>query len=148
MFFLAVKAFFALPTFPVFHVPSHCLSTLLAFSALHQCQRTALLQSDTGVWFGRCGVSRAILHQPVPSKLFTIVVLFVSQSHTANIILAPSTTHAHYMQDDTFIEPDTYPHNFTFLLFLTLNRTLLLEVVVTPFFFAYVDHAFVLMRSN
>ena len=87
---------FALPSHPVFHVP-RIVCRRLGFRTLHQCQRTALLQSDTGFSFGRCGFAsslfpqsrtahttvatlRAIVLQPVPSKFFTTVVLFDSQS--------------------------------------------------------------------
>ena len=40
-----LKAIFALPALPVFRVPCTV------------CQITAILQSNTGVWFGRCGVA-------------------------------------------------------------------------------------------
>ena len=103
LFFLAFEAFFALSTRPVFHVPC-TVCRRFGFRALHQCWRSALLLSDTGVWFGRCGVasslfpqsgtartkvatSRAILLQLVPSNLFTRL----------------RTT-----------QPDTFPYNFVF----------------------------------
>ena len=44
-----------LPTHPVFHVPCTVIRRF-CFRALNQCWRTALFQSDTGFWFGRCGV--------------------------------------------------------------------------------------------
>ena len=131
LFFLPFEAFFALPTHPVFHVHrTVCRRFVFRALSLHQCQRTALLHSVTGVCSGRCGVgeqsasrslelhvrkvatSRAILLQPVPSKLFMKVVLFVS--HNKMHLLAPSTTHAVDIQHDTFTEPDTFHYNFTF----------------------------------
>ena len=107
---------FALPTRPVFHIPCTVCGRF-GFRALHQCQRPALLQTDTGFWFGRCGVarslflqsrtartkvstSRAILLLPVPSKLFTTVVVFFCLAQQ-NEFLAPSLTHAECVQHDT-----------------------------------------------
>ena len=132
LFLLAFVAFFALPSLSVFHV-SRTVFRRFGFRALHQCQRTALLQSDTGVWFGRCGVacslfpqsrtshanvatSRAILLQPVPNKLFTTVALFVSHGkkntvhhrrltrlHTYNTTLSQRRTRILATSHRTFI---------------------------------------------
>ena len=118
------------------------------FRVLRQCQRTALLQSDTEVWFGRgcvasslfpesrtartkAATSRAILHQPVPSKLFTTVVLSVSHSeknflHHRRLTRSITIRHFHRAGHVFFTTSR--------LQFLTLNRSLLLEVVVTPSF--------------
>ena len=59
---LAFEAFFALPARPAFRVPCS-VCRRFGFRALHQCQRTALLQSDTGVWFGRHGVASSLFPQ-------------------------------------------------------------------------------------
>ena len=96
LFLLACKAFFVLPTHPVFHVHHtvDALAFVLSTSAREQPSSSLILDS---FWFRRCGVassllpqsrtartkattSRAILLQPAPSKLFTTVVLFVSHS--------------------------------------------------------------------
>ena len=100
LFFQAFEAFFAFPTRPVFRVP--CTVSTLWLSCFPPLPENILLQSDTGFWHGRYGVarnlfpqsrtartkvstSRAILLQPVPSKLFTTVVLFVSH-HKKNFL--------------------------------------------------------------
>ena len=52
------------------------------------------------------------------------------------------------MQHDIFTEPDTLPHNFTFHSFWFLNRSFLLEVVVTPLFSVHLWISCVLMTSD
>ena len=152
---------FALPTCPVFHVPC-TVCRRCGFLALHQCQRTPFLQSDTGFLFGRYGVAsslfpqsrtartqvatfRAILLQPVPNKLFTTVVLFVSLSKK-NFLHHQRLTRLH----TTLSQCRTrFLTTSCFTFFLTLYRTFASRSCGDSFvFLASVDHAFILIRSD
>ena len=128
-------------TKPKFHIPC-TVCGCFGFCALHQCQRTAL-QSETGVWFGRCGVVCSLTtqsriartkgppHEPSwfsPRRGSCSRQLF-SLSHTL------STRH--------FCRAGHVSFQLHVLLLLTLDRSLLLEVVL-----ASVDRTFVLMGSD
>ena len=66
--------------FRVAHPPSvprkpHCLSTLWLSCCPPVQERTALLQSDTGIWFGRCGVASSLF--PQSWAALTKVAIFI-----------------------------------------------------------------------
>ena len=102
LFLLAFKAFFALATHPVFHV----LWTVcrFGFRALHQCKKTADLQSDTGFWFGRCRVASSLELQARRGRLSSHLALALAKQVVYDScspflmqqkeFFAPSTTHA------------------------------------------------------
>ena len=86
MFLHAFRALFALRTLPVFHAPCTVYQRF-GFRALHQCQRTVLLQSDSGFCFGRCGVAGSLFSNCTHEGGHLT-------SHLASARAAPSTTHA------------------------------------------------------
>ena len=104
----------------------HCVSTLW----LSCSPPTVLVQSDTGLCFGRCGVASSLflqLHarrwppdEPCcfsPRQASCCSRQLFSSSHKAKRISRTIDDSRGYIQHDTFTEPDTFPHNFTYYSF-------------------------------
>ena len=153
--------------FRVAHPPSvprtlHLFLDALAF-VFSTSAREQPSSSLIRVWFGRgcvasslfpesrtartkAATSRAMLHQPVPSKLFTTVVLSVSHSEK-NFLhhrrLTRSITIRHFHRAG-----HVFPYNFTFTVFDVESQFASRSCGDSIIFFASVDHAFVLMKSD
>ena len=147
------------PTHPVFQV-HRTVCRRFGFRAHHQCQRTALLQSDTGFWFGQFGVASSLFpqsrtargrwppHEPSciisPCQASCSPQLFHS-FQTAKRISCTIDDSRGYTQHDTFTEPDTFPHNLAFHIESQFASRSCGDSII---FIASVGHAFELMRSD
>ena len=147
------KHFSRCTTHRVFYV-SCTVCRRLTRRALHQCQRTALLRSETGVMFGRCGLELHVRRWP-PHKPFCFRPChascsrqFFSLSQAAKRISCTIDDSRGYTQHDIFTEPDTCPHSFTFRVFDIESQFVSRSCGGSIIFFASVDHAIALMRSD
>ena len=97
------------------------------FRALHQCQRTVILQSNMGLWFERLNAARSSFPQSwtAREKLTTSWVILLqpvrvscsqqlfSLSRTVKRIPCTIVESCGCAQHDTFTESDTFPCNST-----------------------------------